>query len=291
MGHPLKLAPIIYALADIRFLAIESIDASKETIGAIQDSLRKLGFPRFTASKTVHLLPDILPGSDFLNVRFRQSELNRYDFCDVQQKWLISLDKHHLSVSTSEYTQWEEFHPKFEQIVECVMSVLDGQNVHIERVGYRAIDKICPAPKELVEDIIDHRIVGGALHDIGVDGVKLAAARSSCSVRGIVERDNNAYAYIVSCDILNDGDSPLPLPIELMGPPQTIPTITPKQAVRSEGTFARLSIDIIYNASNSREAIFIYDKAKLSTLVHELKKIQSSFFKSLIAKNKLRDWT
>ena len=294
MGTQQKLAPIICALAEIRFIPLEAIDADKSIVASIQDALRKIGFPHYLHSKSLQIQESMTPGADgVLDLRIMPIELERYDFYDIERQWLITLDKGRLSVMTTGYTRWEDFSPRYSAIIEAVMPALDASALYIQRTGYRSIDLICPLPGENVEDILSGKIIGGVLDDIDVAGVDRNKARSQCHIKGEIKVNDTNYDYIIMSEVMNTNDQPAPsvLPPELIGPPPATPTVSPKQQPRAEGTFARLSIDMIYNADLKPEAFYRYDKDVLIQQIHSLKSTASNFYHHLIDRKKHDSWT
>lgn len=288
MGDQLSKAPIILALADIRFLPIEALDANNLLISTIQDGLRKIGYPQYLPSKMLQLVDQVIAGEDTVDIRFEPRTSSRYDFFDINRNWIITLSKNHLSVLTTEYIKWSDFRPKYEEILTCVMPLLES--VQIQRVGYRTIDKICPSDGENIEDYISNKIVGGALHDIGIPGLEKSSSRSKCDLTGLINNTDKTYKYIIGCEVLNEHDNPLIIPHELVGPPPAMPHVSPKQVSRDEGTHARLSIDVIYNAENTEDLCFPFDSERLINQIQEQKECASLFFKKLVKPEKLKAW-
>jgi len=286
VGTPLPKAPIIFALADLRFLPVEAINAGP-LAASVQDALRKIGFPHYVSSKSVQFK---IPTGGGAGIRFHQEEVSRFDYFDLARSWVITLDKGHLTVATTAYIQWDEFRPRYEQIVDTVMDVLDAKSIVIQRVGYRTIDQICPEEGEKVEDVINPIVVGRGLEAVNTPGANTTSTRSQCFVAGDIEREDKIFSYIVGCEVINQKDHEPPLPPELMGPPPTMPVISPKQQPANGANYSRLSIDIIYNRFEEEQLFFLYKKNDVLKMIENQKMVANQIFKKLIDPKSLELW-
>jgi uncharacterized protein (TIGR04255 family) len=128
----LERSPMVYFLAQVRFSAIL---AMAEHLSAIQERLRKLGYPLFTQVDTYNIV--LTPPSPP-----RVEQVALWNFAAADRKTGIILSSNFVAFQTTKYTTYEETLPK---ITEALHAVHDVAQIGVfERVGLRYLDLITP---------------------------------------------------------------------------------------------------------------------------------------------------
>jgi uncharacterized protein (TIGR04255 family) len=152
MGKRMKIAPVYYALAQVRFNAVLALD---QYVSAIQDNLRRAGYPDFEKSfmATVNLNLGAGPGQ----VPAMQPQA-RYQFLNEGRTAGFLLDQASLVFQTTAYDTFGPFS------AECVkgLNIVHGaaELNYSERVGIRFLDAVCPQPEEKISQYLAPSLLG-----------------------------------------------------------------------------------------------------------------------------------
>ncbi len=128
----LSKQPLALVLIQARFSPISNMD---KYIPAIQDDLRRLGYPLFALQKSLN----IEVGSEGIN----RTELPQWRFEQADRRSSVIVDGGQVLLQTGSYETFEEFMDEYLKILGAVM----GQTEHlsfglIQRLGLRYIDQV-----------------------------------------------------------------------------------------------------------------------------------------------------
>jgi uncharacterized protein (TIGR04255 family) len=148
MGKKMKNAPVYYALAQVRFNTLAALETY---VPAIQESLRKAGYPDFQTVQLAHL---VVAGASAPKL----TVVTRYLFLNSLKTAGFVLDQSWLSYQTTDYDTFDPFLAAFsagQQVVhrEAVLS-------YSERVGIRYLDAVLPASGETVSQYLQPCVLG-----------------------------------------------------------------------------------------------------------------------------------
>jgi len=163
MGTRMKNAPICFALAQVRFNPILTLD---QFLPTIQDSLRKAGFPDFQKVflATINLNLGNQPVAE-TPVSALSVPQTRYRFMDAAKHSGFVLDQSFLAFETTHYDTFEPFLAAFVLGLETVHNAADLN--FSERIGVRFLDAVLPKQGEDVTRYLSPAVVGlvGQLSD------------------------------------------------------------------------------------------------------------------------------
>jgi|ERR1700731_894973 len=154
MGRKMRNAPVYFALAQVRFTAILSLD---QYVPAIQESLRRTGFPDYqkTFIPAINLNVSGLQGPDVVAAMSPQV---RHKFMNGNRTAGFVLDPSFLMFQTTHYETFEPFLATFLRGLD----VLHRQaEINLsERIGIRYLDAAIPADGEDVAQYIEPPFMG-----------------------------------------------------------------------------------------------------------------------------------
>lgn len=132
-GEKKKLAdsPLLVVLTEIRFAPILTIGA---LVPSIQDRLRKVGFPGFSAGK-VHQIQFNLNGGE---PAFEEKP--RWAFTSADGDVVVTLTSEAISIQTTQYEDFERFLELVRPAVEVVATAAEPS--YAERIGLRYVDAV-----------------------------------------------------------------------------------------------------------------------------------------------------
>jgi len=153
MGKKLANAPVYYVLAQLRFNTLALLD---RYVPALQDSLRKAGFPDFNkqilASMSVNL------GAGGGQVVPAWETQTRYYFLDAARMSGFLLDQSSLSFQTTDYDVFETFSEAFRRGLGILHDTIDLS--FSERLGLRYLDAVCPQSGESLAQYLTPSMLG-----------------------------------------------------------------------------------------------------------------------------------
>lgn len=137
--------PLLEVLCQLRFPTILSISAKEPA--EFQELIRK-EFPQYS-KKLEKQPPKVMNGPGGMKVE-QQPDVINYHFLSADGRWKVNLTNHFVAISTTAYTNWEEFAGKLDAVLACFIKVYEP--AFFERIGLRYINAI--SRKELdVEEI------------------------------------------------------------------------------------------------------------------------------------------
>jgi uncharacterized protein (TIGR04255 family) len=153
MGKKMANAPIYFAIAQIRFNAILALE---QYIPAIQDSLRRAGYPDFQKMFVAALNINLGSGRDQALPAIQPQA--RYSFLDRQRTSGFILDQ---TVLTYQATSYDTFDP----FLDAFMLGTGVLNQHAElnyldRIGMRVLDAVVPREGETLDQYLCPNVLG-----------------------------------------------------------------------------------------------------------------------------------
>ncbi|MFS2099410.1 TIGR04255 family protein [Variovorax sp. Varisp85] len=136
MGTPLKHPPVYFTVAQARFNALLNLS---EYLPSIQDSLRRAGFPDYTAQKSV-VLQIVQDESGQATPLPVAHESYVFGNADRTHSFILSQDR--LTLQSTNYGQFELFSEKFLKGLAILHDVVTLD--FTERVGLRYLDRVVP---------------------------------------------------------------------------------------------------------------------------------------------------
>jgi uncharacterized protein (TIGR04255 family) len=159
MGQKMSNAPIYFALAQVRFNAILALD---QYLPAIQDNLRKAGFPDFEKAflGVINLaIGGGVPsqGSSIPAMQPMQPQA-RYTFSNEARTSGFVLDQSMMLFQTTAYDVFKAFSDDF---LKGIAAVNDAATLsYSERIGVRCLDAICPRDGESLDQYLVASVKG-----------------------------------------------------------------------------------------------------------------------------------
>lgn len=151
MGTPLKNPPVYFTLAQVRFNALLKL---QEFLPAIQEQMRKAGFPDFSNQTSIVLQLNVAEGRPVPTPVHRE----RFTFGSVDRKHAFVLDQDSLTFQSTQYGRFETFSETFIKGLSLVHEPV--QLSFIERVGLRYLDRVTPPPDDKLEAYLRPEVLG-----------------------------------------------------------------------------------------------------------------------------------
>jgi uncharacterized protein (TIGR04255 family) len=149
---PLRLlrSPLVLVLAQVRFASVLQMATY---VPAIQERLRKAGYPRFSET----LLQEFLLGPT-PNSAPSMSTRNKWVFADRDTQTAVALTTDFVAFETVAYDTFDRFVEAMGAVLEIVGS---EANIELsERVGLRYIDLVRPLPGDRLNDYLAPGLAG-----------------------------------------------------------------------------------------------------------------------------------
>lgn len=157
MGQKMSDAPIYFSLAQVRFNTILALD---QYLPAIQDGLRKAGYPDFEKSFIGIINVSLGPASPArapVNLPPTQPQ-PRYSFYNEGKTSGFILDQSMMVFQTTEYDVFEVFTRDFLKGIAMVHETAGLS--YSERIGIRSLDAVCPKAGEKLSDYLVPSVMG-----------------------------------------------------------------------------------------------------------------------------------
>jgi uncharacterized protein (TIGR04255 family) len=151
MGKKMNNAPIYYALVQVRFNPLAALGTY---IPAIQEALRKSGFPDFRPVQ----ITQIVFGAN----EPKTAVAPRYLFLNLERTSGFTLDQSFMTYNTTDYDNVDPFLSVFLKGLEIVHAEVALS--YSDRVGIRFLDAVCPRPGETVSQYLQPWVMGLAEH-------------------------------------------------------------------------------------------------------------------------------
>ena len=159
VGGRLTNAPLVYALCQVRFSSVLSIE---EYVPAIQERIRK-AFPRFN-KEVLQLIKVGHPGGTL-----EPSFTHRWTFVNKENTAGFIINADAIVFHTTDYKRFADFAESLEKGLEVIAEILDISLV--ERIGLRYIDFIEPKGTLSIRDNVHEQLAGFPNEEVGFDAV------------------------------------------------------------------------------------------------------------------------
>lgn len=147
MGKKMKNAPIYFALAQVKFNPLAALDTY---VPAIQESLRKAGYPDFQRVQMAHLeLGASIP---------RTAVVTRYLFGNARKTSAFVLDQSWLTFQTTDYDTFAPFSAALLSGLQTIHK--EATLSYSERIGIRVLDAVLPRPGETIAEYLQPYVLG-----------------------------------------------------------------------------------------------------------------------------------
>lgn len=153
---PLKNAPLIRVLAQVRFPLILAIE-KKEFVSGFQEALRKQ-YPI--------LQPEQTQGVVFSPQGMMQTEPQTiWRFIDLEGNWRVSLAPNFIALETTAYSSRKDFLQRLETVLAALNEHFQPQIV--ERLGLRYIDRLVGDDMADLADLVRPEVAGIVGSEVG----------------------------------------------------------------------------------------------------------------------------
>jgi len=129
----LPKSPLIFVLGQVRIEPVLNMEAK---IPAIQDSLRKNGFPRLSL-REIEITKREPSGKTEVETR------KQWEFIDKEKRTSVLIDTNFIVYQVAEYKVFEDFIARFKQILDLFN--FHAEPALLQRIGLRYIDLIVPS--------------------------------------------------------------------------------------------------------------------------------------------------
>ena len=145
--------PLSAVLCQVRFSRVRKMD---ELIAAIQDRLRRVGYPEDVSGVVQQISLLAAPGQP------AQPQVNaqkRDEFRSKDNRWSLTVADDMIALVTTAYDRFAGFRNRIEEALRIVDEVAELHHGQVRRIGLRYIDVIDPQPGETFRDYLQ-----GSLH-------------------------------------------------------------------------------------------------------------------------------
>jgi len=153
MSKPLKNPPVYFTLVQVRFNAILKLS---DYLPAIQEGLRRSGYPAYSAQKFVTLQLNV-NAQDGQAVP-QPAQLEQYSFANVGQTHSFVLGADALTFQSTNYGTYEAFSEAFLKGLALVHETVRLD--FTERIGLRYLDQVFPEAGDPLEKYLAPEIHG-----------------------------------------------------------------------------------------------------------------------------------
>jgi uncharacterized protein (TIGR04255 family) len=165
----LDRAPVVYAIAQVKFSAVELIS---NYIPNIQDALRKAGYPRLSEAQMT-------------NIRFTPSGIEtaaapRWEFHNRDRTAGIVISKDAVAVHVSKYSDFDQFCGRLKVAMGVLKTIVEPDL--IERIGLRYVDVIFNESSGDYASFVHPGL-------LGLNDCKIGVKQSSCLVNYVGQTD------------------------------------------------------------------------------------------------------
>lgn len=210
-------SPLIEVICQLRFPTILSID--NQDPYRFQEMIRA-DYPQY-AKRTENLPPKNVNGK-----QVPQGTVQNYQFVERLGHWKVNLTQNFISLSTNQYTRWEDFANRLDKILAAFIQMYSP--AYFERVGLRFVNSFSRSRLELEdyqwrdliqpgflgllaeEDVREQNVMGeGQRYDIAIPGgcrAKIHAAPAMMKKRNVKTNEETQDAvFILDQDIYMTG--------------------------------------------------------------------------------------
>ncbi len=150
MGQKLTYAPVYFVLGQVRFNTLLTVD---QHVPAIQDSLRKAGYPDFQRGVTLNM--NFAPGPGQMP---SLEQLPRFQFLNAERTAGFILEQAGMSFQTTDYDTFEPFLAALLLGLDIVHATTPLS--YSERIGIRYLDAVSPNAGDKLEQYLSPTVTG-----------------------------------------------------------------------------------------------------------------------------------
>ncbi|MGB0744716.1 MAG: TIGR04255 family protein [Opitutales bacterium] len=193
---PLRLpkSPLIFVLGQVRFAPILSME---KEIPAIQDSLRKHGFPRLS-TREIEITRRDAAGKAEVETR------KQWEFINKEKRASVIIDNGFIVYQVTQYELFEDFVKAFRAILDLFADHTEPDLM--QRIGLRYVDLVTPSGGAKLESYLS-----SSLRGFSVDAVESREAFRVESVTKTGEHSSFIHRYMEANRGLGFPDDLLPI--------------------------------------------------------------------------------
>lgn len=155
MGTRMKLAPVYFTLAQVRFNPILALD---NYVPDLQNKLRLQGFPNVQKAMLATFNFNISNPNEAQSPQVPVSQVARYIFSDMDKTEGFILDQGSLAFQTTNYDVFESFSATFLTGLKIVHEAVKLS--YTDRIGVRYLDAIYPKTDEQLSKYLTESVLG-----------------------------------------------------------------------------------------------------------------------------------
>jgi uncharacterized protein (TIGR04255 family) len=204
-----KKSPLIEVICQMRFPRILTIDG--EVPSAFQNKINKQ-YPELQTTNELQQQVSVDLTDDTPIPRITQFEKRpNYAFFSFDKKWKINLTSTFFSLSTLQYTSWEDFLNKLTLLINVFQEVYSPPFTEYERIGLRYIDAFTRSKLNLESTDWSDLLHPFALGFLSNPDIKNDVKSFTCSIE--FDTGDNVFARInTSLGYINSGNIQIPVP-------------------------------------------------------------------------------
>lgn len=149
----LPKSPLIFVLAQVRIAPVLSMEAK---IPAIQDSLRKNGFPRLSV-REIEITKREASGKTEVETR------KQWEFIDKEKRASVLIDTEFIVFQVTQYKLFEDYLSALKEILD--LFAYHAEPSLVERIGLRYVDLVTPSGDQKLESYLSPSLRGFSIQD------------------------------------------------------------------------------------------------------------------------------
>ena len=158
MSAKLKNAPVYFTLGQIQHNPLLSLESY---VPAIQESMRKAGYPGFKRSLRVafNLNQALVKSEGAPSEQLPTERVEIFEFTNIGDTSGFVMTANALSFQTTDYHHFEAFSAELKKGLEVLSSAVGGLSF-VERLGLRYLDAVVPRSGESLSDYLVPHLLG-----------------------------------------------------------------------------------------------------------------------------------
>lgn len=157
MGKKYANAPVYFTIGQVRHNPLLSL---KTYLPAIQERMRKAGYPDFKSSQQMQFsFTAITGGDDSQPFQPGVQQVESYTFSNLEGTHGFLMEPNALSFRCTDYETFPEFYAELERGLNILEEAVDGL-AYFERLGLRYLDAVMPAEGEALQQYLAQEVWG-----------------------------------------------------------------------------------------------------------------------------------
>lgn len=157
MGRKYANAPVYFTIGQVRHNPLLSL---KSYLPAIQERMRKAGYPDFISAQQMQFsFGAVTGGDDTQPFKPGVQQIESYAFSNLEGTQGFLLEPGALSFRCTEYETFPEFYAELERGLSILDEAVEGL-AYFERLGLRYLDAIVPAEGETLQQYLARELWG-----------------------------------------------------------------------------------------------------------------------------------